>query len=57
MKIVKLIKQMYYNKKGIEKVNCYHINLNKSIIENAGLQDCEYVSIKAENGKIIIEKA
>lgn len=57
MKIVKLIKQMNYNKKGEEKLNCYHVNLSKNIIDEANLKDVEYVSIKVENGKIIIEKA
>jgi len=57
MKIVKLIKQMNYNKNGEAKINCYHVNISKTLITEAGLQNIEEVKIYAKDGKIIIEKA
>ena len=47
---------MNYNKKGEAKINCYHVNISKSIIEEAGFNGTENVKIYVKDGKIIIEK-
>lgn len=56
MKIVKLIKQKYYGRKGEEKTCCYHVNLSKSIIQEANFEQVENVKIYVQDGKIVIEK-
>jgi len=55
--MIKLIKQKYYGKDGEVKINCYHVNLAKSLVEKAGLDKVEYIKVSVENGKIIIERA
>lgn len=52
----KLVKQMYYNRDGVEKINCYHIYIPRELAEQTGLEKEDNVSIKAEGNKIIIEK-
>lgn len=54
--MVKFHKQVFLNKTTNElKVFSYNIPVKKALVEEAGLEDTE-VSIKVENGKIIIEK-
>lgn len=57
MKTVKLIKQKYYGKKGEEKTCCFHVNLSKSIIQEAKFENVGNVKVYVQDGKIIIEKA
>ena len=52
---MKLIKQKYYNANGEEKVNCYHINICKKIVDKTDLKDKE-IKVYAKDNKIIIEK-
>ena len=57
MRKVKLIKQKYYGKNGEEKTCCFHINLAKAVIKEAGFENVEEIFIDVQNGKIIITKA
>lgn len=52
----KLAKQMYYNAKGEKKINCYNLNIPKSIVSQTDIKDNDNVKIYVENKKIIIEK-
>lgn len=54
--MAKLNKIYYYTSKKEKKLNCYHIILSKEMVKKAGLGENEELNIKAENGKIIIEK-
>ena len=54
--MTKLGQQMYYTSKG-KNINSYKINIPKSIIKKAKMEDIEEVRIYVEEeGKIIIEK-
>ena len=55
--MTKLIKKMYYNKKGDEKVKSYTINIPRAIVEESKIDTEEEVKVTAVDGKIIIEKA
>ena len=46
----------YYNSKGERKVNCYMITISKEAAKNAGFDIDTKLEVKAENGKIFIEK-
>ena len=52
---MKLIKQKYYNANGEEKINCYHINICKKVVDETDLKDKE-IKVYAKDNKIIIEK-
>lgn len=52
----KLNKQMYYNAKGEQKINCYKVNISKEVVKESEIKDEENVKIYAKNKKIIIER-
>lgn len=52
--MAKLNKMYYYTKKE-KKLNCYYINIPKSLVEKMRLQDKE-VEVKQEDNKIIIKE-
>lgn len=52
----KLIKQLRYDKKGNAKINCYHINLSKDVIDKAKFDDNKEVIIHIENGEIVLKQ-
>lgn len=54
--MVKLAKQYYWLKDGTKKLNCYHIAINKKILDDANINDDAELNIKAKKGKIIIER-
>lgn len=56
MRKIKLVKQKYYGKNGEQKVCCFHINLAKSVLKEAGLDKQEYINIEVKDNKIIISK-
>ena len=55
--MTKLAKQMYYNAKGEHKINCYKINIPKTIVKQTDFKDDEELKITVMDNKIIIEKA
>lgn len=54
--MAKLAKLMYYTSKGEKKLNCYVKNIPKEIVKQAGITDNDDLIVRAENGKIIIER-
>ena len=51
----RMSRMYYHTSKGEKKLNCYHIPISKEIVEEAKLENVQ-LKIRAENGKIIIEK-
>ena len=54
--MAKLVVQNYYNKKGQEKINCYHLLLKKDLIERLGWKKDTELVIKIVNDKLVVEK-
>lgn len=54
--MAKLNKQMYYNAKGEQKINCYKVNISKEIVKESKINENDNIKIHAEDKKIIIEK-
>lgn len=52
----KIQQQRYRTLNGEIKVNCYKITLSKEVIKQAGFDEETKLVVRAENGKIIIEK-
>ena len=55
--MAKLVKQMYYNKKGEAKINTYIVKIPKAIVEQTNIKDIDELKISVINGKIVIERA
>ncbi len=53
----KLAKNYYYGKNGERKVNCYLVNIPKTILSKTNISDGDEIKISVKNNKIIIEKA
>lgn len=45
----------YWNKNGEKQVNCYRVYISKQIAKEAGIENGQEVTARAEKGKIIIE--
>lgn len=45
----------YWNKNGEKQVNCYRVYISKKIAKEAGIENGQEVTARAEQGKIIIE--
>lgn len=54
--MAKLGVNRYYNRKGEAKVNSYLVSIPRKIAEQAGFTEEDRIKVKAENGKIIVEK-
>lgn len=52
----KLAKIMYSTAKGERKLNCYVKNIPKEIVKQAGINENDDLLVRAEKGKIIIER-
>ena len=55
--MAKLIKQMYYNKKGETKINTYMVKIPKAIVEQSNIKNSDELKFSVVNGKIVIERA
>ena len=54
--MAKLVKMKYKTLGGDVKINTYNATISKKIVEESGLDPEEEITVKAEKGKIIIEK-
>lgn len=54
--MAKLVKMKYKTLGGDVKVNTYNATISKKIVEASGLDPEKEITVKAENGKIIIEQ-
>jgi len=54
--MAKLTKQNYVTAKGETKLNCYHVNIPKSVVEKARIDEDEELAIYEFYGTIVIEK-
>lgn len=53
----KLVKQYYYAiKENEKKVNCYKITIPKELVSQADIDPEQNLTLRCENGKIIIER-
>ena len=52
----KIQQQRYRTINGEIKVNCYKITLSKEVVKQAGFNEETKLEVRAENGKIIVEK-
>jgi len=52
----KFSKQHYITNNGERKINCYHINISRFVVEDSGIKDTDELKIYSKDGKIIIEK-
>lgn len=55
-KMAKLIKMKYRTLGGEIKINSYNASISKKIIKESGIDPEKEITVKAESGKIIIEK-
>lgn len=54
--MAKLIKMKYRTVGGDLKINSYNVTISKKIVAESGLDTEKEITVKAENGKIIIEQ-
>lgn len=54
--MAKLIKMKYRTLGGDIKINSYNASISKKIVMASGLDPEKEITVKAENGKIIIEQ-
>lgn len=54
--MAKLVKMRYKTIGGDIKVNTYNATISKKIVAESGLDPDKEITVKAENGKIIIEQ-
>lgn len=52
----KIQQQRYRTINGEIKINCYKITLSKEVVKQAGFDEQTKLNVRAENGKIIVEK-
>lgn len=52
----KIQQQRYRTMNGETKINCYKITLSKEVVRQAGFDEETKLKVRAENGKIIIER-
>ena len=55
-KMAKLIKMKYRTLGGEIKINSYNASISKKIIKESGIDTEKEITVRAENGKIIIEQ-
>ena len=53
---MKLVKLQYMTLKGEKKINSYNINIPKTIVKEAGIDDSKELIAIAEKNKIIIRE-
>ena len=54
--MAKLIKMKYRTLGGDIKINSYNASISKKIVAESGIDVEKEITVKAENGKIIIEQ-
>ena len=54
--MAKLVKMKYRTLGGEIKINSYNASISKKIIKESGIDPEKEITVKAENGKIIIEQ-
>lgn len=54
--MAKLVKMKYRTMAGDIKINSYNVSISKKIVAESGLDAEKEITVKAENGKIIIEQ-
>lgn len=54
--MAKLVTNKYYTKGGVEKVNGYFASIPKKIVEESGIDTEKQITVRSEEGKIIIEE-
>lgn len=54
--MAKLVKMKYRTIGGDLKINTYNATISKKIVVASGIDPEEEITVKAENGKIIIEQ-
>lgn len=54
--MAKLVKMKYKTLGGDLKINTYNATISKKIVAESGLDPEKEITVKAENGKIIIEQ-
>ena len=54
--MAKLIKMKYRTLGGEIKINSYNASISKKIIKESGIDPEKEITVRAENGKIIIEQ-
>lgn len=54
--MAKLVKMRYKTLGGDIKVNTYNATISKKIVMESGLDPEKEITVRAENGKIIIEQ-
>lgn len=52
---MKKLQRMYYYTKNEKKLNCYYVNIPRTLVEEIGLQDKE-IEITRNGNKIVIEE-
>lgn len=55
-KVAKLVKMKYRTIGGDLKINTYNATISKKIVVASGIDPEKEITVKAENGKIIIEQ-
>lgn len=54
--MAKLAKMKYKTMGGDVKINTYNATISKKIVKESGLDPEKEITVRAENGKIIIEQ-
>lgn len=54
--MAKLVKRNYRTVGGDLKINMYNATISKKIVADSGIDPEKEITVKAENGKIIIEQ-
>lgn len=54
--MAKLVKMKYRTVGGDLKINSYNVTISKKIVAESGIDAEKEITVKAENGKIIIEQ-
>lgn len=52
----RLREQRYKRVDGSNPVNCYNLSITRKIAEEAGFTPEDYLTVRAEKGKITVEK-
>lgn len=53
----KLREQKYKHADGSTHVNCYNLSITRKVAEMAGFNPADELAVRAENGRIIVERA
>lgn len=52
--MAKLVKSIYYGKNGEKKLNCYHLSIPKSVVQQSGIDESELLKFVPGDKQIII---